>query len=144
MIGNPKWFKRRMYSGWGITPKTWQGWMYISGIAALIFTVYLSAYFLGLREEYLLITLVVLLSLIIIDVLDIARKLKLDERESQHEAIAERNVAWFTTLVLCIGIVYQSITSILHNGMYIDPFIITALIGGVFIKGFSNWYLSDK
>jgi len=26
MIGNPEWFQRRKYGGWGIFPKTWQGW----------------------------------------------------------------------------------------------------------------------
>ena len=60
-----------------------------------------------MTEKYQLITLVVLLSIIIIDFVDIARKIKQDERESLHEAIAERNVAWFITLILCIGIVYQ-------------------------------------
>ena len=30
MIGKAEWFKRRKYGGWGITPKTWQGWLYIA------------------------------------------------------------------------------------------------------------------
>jgi len=32
MIGKPEWFKRRKYGGWGIFPKTWQGWVYIAAI----------------------------------------------------------------------------------------------------------------
>ncbi len=144
MIGNPKWFKRRLYTGWGITPKYWQGWAYILGITALTLMASLITYLIGISEKYRLITLVILLSIIIIDFVDIARKIKQDERESLHEAIAERNVAWFITLVLCIGIISQLIISILHNRLYIDPFIITALIGGTIVKGFSNWYLADK
>lgn len=144
MIGNPKWFKRRAYTGWGITPKSWQGWAYILGLTALTLIASLITYLIGMNDKYRLITLVILLSIIIIDFVDIARKIKQDERESLHEAIAERNVAWFITLVLSIGIIYQSIISILHNSLYIDPFIITALIGGTIVKGFSNWNLSDK
>lgn len=144
MIGNPKWFKRRTYTGWGITPKSWQGWAYIFGITALILIASLITYLTGMTEKAQLITVVILLSIIIIDFIDMTRKIKQDERESLHEAIAERNVAWFITLVLSIGIVYQSIISILHSSLYVDPFIIIALTGGTIVKGFSNWYLSDK
>ena len=28
MIGKPEWFTRKKI-GWGITPATWQGWLYI-------------------------------------------------------------------------------------------------------------------
>ncbi len=97
-----------------------------------------------MTEKYRLISLVILLSIIIIEFIDLSRKIKLDERESLHEAIAERNVAWFINSILCIGVIYQSIISILHNSMSLDPFIITALIGGTIVKGFSNFYLSDK
>lgn len=31
MIGNPKWFNPRKYTGWGLTPNCWQGWAYIFG-----------------------------------------------------------------------------------------------------------------
>ncbi len=33
MLGKPEWFERRKYSGWGLTPKTWQGWAYIALMA---------------------------------------------------------------------------------------------------------------
>jgi len=38
MIGKPQWFKKRKYTGIGITPVSWQGWIYVGVIiAALIF-----------------------------------------------------------------------------------------------------------
>ena len=36
MIGNPKWFNLRKYGGWGITPKTKQGYIYSVGVGASI------------------------------------------------------------------------------------------------------------
>ncbi len=35
MIGRPDWFKKK-YSGIGIKPKTWQGWVYFLTAIALI------------------------------------------------------------------------------------------------------------
>ena len=35
MIGRPDWFKKK-YSGIGIKPKTWQGWVYFLIAIALI------------------------------------------------------------------------------------------------------------
>ena len=35
MIGKPQWFKYRVF-GWGVAPKTWQGWVYVAIAAFLI------------------------------------------------------------------------------------------------------------
>jgi hypothetical protein len=35
MIGNPEWFTYRIF-GWGVAPKTWQGWVYVAVVAAAI------------------------------------------------------------------------------------------------------------
>lgn len=35
MIGKPQWFKYRTF-GWGVAPKTWQGYVYVM-LAAAIF-----------------------------------------------------------------------------------------------------------
>lgn len=44
MLGNPKWFKRRKYSGWGLTPATWQGWVYLGTLICSVFLVFFSHY----------------------------------------------------------------------------------------------------
>ncbi len=41
MIGRPDWFAKKKYTGWGIRPKTWQGWVYILvAILVIIFIYY--------------------------------------------------------------------------------------------------------
>ena len=144
MIGNPNWFKRRAYTGWGITPKTWQGWAYIAAVATLAIVTLSVTSSLGIQKKYQLIISLSLILLIVIDAIDIALKIRLDERELLHEAIAERNAAWFITLTLCGGIVYQAISSVFNNSLYVDPFIIIALIGATIVKSLSFWHLSDK
>ena len=32
MIAKPEWFNQRKYSGWGVTPRSWQGWAYTLAI----------------------------------------------------------------------------------------------------------------
>lgn len=36
MIAQKEWFGRRKYTGWGVTPKTWQGWVYIAVAVGLL------------------------------------------------------------------------------------------------------------
>jgi len=34
MLGRPEWFTFRV-AGWGLAPRTWQGWVYIAGFVIL-------------------------------------------------------------------------------------------------------------
>ena len=52
------------------------------------------------------------------------RKIKKDEREIEHEALAERNASWFMVITLGAGIIYQTVLSITQGHLAIDPFII--------------------
>ena len=36
MIGKSEWFNLRKYGGWGINPKTWQGYIYALLITIII------------------------------------------------------------------------------------------------------------
>ena len=36
MIGRPEWFSNKRYTGIGIRPKTWQGWVYIAVALGLV------------------------------------------------------------------------------------------------------------
>ena len=36
MIGKKEWFTSRRYTGFGLRPKTWQGWVYILVVLAVI------------------------------------------------------------------------------------------------------------
>ncbi|KGP64254.1 hypothetical protein EP47_04175 [Legionella norrlandica] len=145
MFADPKWFTRRKYTGWGITPKTWQGWLYLAvWLAILMVAAYLmkSFHLSQLLQTIIMLAIVLILG---IDALDIARKMDLDERERLHEAYAERNCCWAMVAVLSLGLIVQIIMSTKNNNLAdIDPFIVVGLIIGTIVKAISNWYYSDK
>ncbi len=39
MIGKKEWFTTRRYYGWGLRPITWQGWVYIFVILAVVLSI---------------------------------------------------------------------------------------------------------
>jgi hypothetical protein len=144
MLGNPNWFKRRKYSGWGLTPATWQGWAYIGVLLCSIFSVFVLITWFKLQTPYQIGILLCISAFIVMESLDIVTRMDKDERETTHEAFAERNAAWVMAMILGVGIVFQSTVSILQGTLSIDPFIVIALLGGVITKGISNWYYIDK
>jgi hypothetical protein len=140
MIANPNWFSMRKYGGWGLTPNCWQGWLYI-GLCILPFIILNQ---LTLPENLKTFLLVIYGSIFAIDFLTIIFRLKKDERETLHEALAERNAMWFMITALSIGIIYQSAISITKQSQAIDPIIIIALLGATITKALTHLYLKDK
>ncbi|MBA2710285.1 MAG: hypothetical protein H0U57_06830 [Tatlockia sp.] len=128
----------------GLTPKSWKGWAYILISTIIIGCVSLALHKVDAPEKYQWSISIGLLVLFLLDIIDITRKIKKDERETLHEAFAERNVAWFMSATLSIGVLYQTFISIFKGYFAVDPFIIAAIFGGILIKGLTNWYLSDK
>jgi TctA family transporter len=141
VIGKPEWFARRKYGGWGLRPKTWQGWAYIA-VFMIPFIIFNAIPI--WRTKTRLIFVIVWISLLIIDVFDIMRKLKQDEREKIHEAIAERNALWAMLIVAIGGILYDIVRSALEQKIYVHPFLIGILIVGAIVKAISNIYLDKK
>jgi len=141
MLGKPEWFKRRKYSGWGIIPKTWQGWVYIL-IFMLPFVVFQALPFWDEKTRFFV--TIAWLVILLVDVADIMIRMRNDERERMHEAIAERNAAWVMLLVIIIGILYQVTTSALIQTFKVDYFLIGALFAGVIAKMITNVYLDRK
>lgn len=141
MIGNPNWFERRKYGGWGLTPKTKAGWIYIFVfmIPPIIFSCIPD-----LAVKTRIIGIAVWATILFVDVFDIMRKLKHDEREKIHEAISERNALWGIILVLTAGFLYEIIKNSLDGIFKVNPFIAGALIVGLLIKTISNIYLDKK
>ncbi|PIU22423.1 MAG: hypothetical protein COT14_01205 [Candidatus Diapherotrites archaeon CG08_land_8_20_14_0_20_30_16] len=139
MIGKPEWFTRRKYLGWGIYPKTWQGWVYII-IFIAIFAIFQLIPFWSLHIKLIVTT--IWIAILLADVIHIMLKLKKDERDKKHEAIADRNALWVLLGVLIVGILYQSITSALQNiPLEVDYFLVAALLAAVLIRAFTNYYL---
>lgn len=103
MIARPEWFTRRKYGGWGLTPKTWQGWVYI----AIVIAIPLILTLLASDTKMLIIFIGVWMILLAVDTIPVMIGIKKDEREAQVEAIAERNTAWFMSIVLVFSVVYD-------------------------------------
>ena len=141
MIGKAEWFARRKYGGWGLHPKTWQGWAYVG----VFFIVLLGFHLIPIWNT---ITRIVftgfILILLLVDTIDIMSKLKLDERERIHEAIAERNALWGVIAILTAGVLYDIISSGLKQEIYVNPFVAIALLTALIIKSLTNMYFDKK
>lgn len=142
MIGKPEWFKRRKYGGWGIAPKTWQGWVYIAAVI-VPFIIFNSLPFWS--EKTRIIITLIWLAFLAIDVSHIMVKMKKDERERLHEAIAERNALWIMMGILVIGVGFQiARASVLQDFSSVDWFLVAALFAGLIAKSITNVYLDRK
>ena len=131
MIGNPKWFNLRKYSGWGLTPNCWQGWAYIF---AFILPVAIISN-LNIAQNYRDIISIIIIAVLVIDTLHLMTQIKKDERERLHEAIADRNALWF----LLFGIIVWAFVK-----QIMDPTLIGILLGATAIKAITQIYLRDK
>jgi hypothetical protein len=141
MIGKPEWFRRRKYTGWGITPKTWQGWVYIA-LVILPFAIFQAIPIWNITTRFTI--TIIWIIFLVVDVTDIMVRMKKDEREKIHEAIAERNALWVIMLVLVLGLVYQLLSSGINEEIKFDPIIVIALAAAVIVKAISNIYLDRK
>lgn len=141
MIGKPEWFKRRKYTGWGIMPKTWQGYVYIAVMILPLIFFQAQPYW---SDRTRMIITLAWAALLAADVIHIMIKMKRDERERLHEAIAERNAFWFMMMVLVIGIAYEVASNAANQKIYVSPFMAAAVIGAVIVKMITNIYLERK
>lgn len=141
MIGKKEWFRRRRYGGWGISPRTWQGWVYVLAIIAIF--VLLQNLPLGEAKNNLIATGVFAV-LVIVDCLEIMFRLPMDEREKIHEAKAERNALWVMLTILIAGVFYQTGMGLSAGIIEIDPVIIIAIIGATIVKATTHIYLEKK
>jgi len=136
MIGKPNWFKPRT-CGWGMWPCCWQGWVYTVGVVAPIIIINIVPIDLYIR----LVIEGVLLVLVFIDTVDIMIRMPKDERAVMHEALADRNAAWFMVSALAVWLVYQAMYSALTGVLYISWPIVVVVLGGALVKMGTYWYL---
>jgi len=140
MIGNPKWFSIRKYGGWGVTPNCLQGWLYI----LVVIMPLAMLQFVTLSEPIKTGITIVWSLIIFVDFIDIMIRMKKDEREVIHEAMAERNAMWFMIAALVAGIVYQTASGIIKQTSEVDPVIVIALVGAMIVKAITHLYLRNK
>lgn len=141
MIGKAEWFERRKYGGWGLHPKTWQGWVYIA-VFMLPFIAFQALPWWDVKMR-VYVTLG-WLALLLLDVVHIMITLKRDELEYKIEAISERNAAWVMVAIITAGVLYQVFQSSMTQSMHVDWFLVAALFGGVIAKSVSNIVLEKR
>ena len=141
MIAKKEWFKRRKYLGWGVEPKTWQGWAYIGVLIVGLLAFQFLPFFTDEIKIYITLGWI---AFMIIDILPIMFSVERDEREYRIEAIAERNAAWFMMGILVIGLLYDITISAITETINVNWFIVVALLGGAIVKTISNIYLDKK
>lgn len=141
MLGKPQWFQRRKYAGWGIYPKTYQGWLYLFILVAGLVLIQLINW---PGNNTAVILMSIWAGVFVIDTIDIMIRMPRDERDLIHEAIAERNALWVMIIALVIGIAYRTAQNVVRGEIYIDPVIIIALFAGLAAKAVTNLYLDKK
>jgi len=142
MIGKPEWFKRRKYGGWGLTPRTWQGWAYTAALACAAFAA--STLFKPGSAEYWA-YIFVLAGVASIDIVSIMIGMRKDERENAHEAVAERNASWAMVVVITVAVAYQAwLAASTKQYAAVDPFLVLALFAGVAVKAYTNYKLDKE
>ena len=141
IIAKPEWFKKTKYRGWDADIKTWQGAVYVAAVI-IVFLVLALNPFMDKMDKVVLIGIWALFFLI--DLVDVLWKLKKDEREKIHEAIADRNAAWVMMIVLSLGFFVELIYSALQKSLYVDPFLLIALIAGIIVKIITEYKLDKE
>jgi len=127
MIGKPHWFKYRTF-GWGLTPKTWEGWVYIAVAAFLL----AGTFAMGITNPTMIWLFAIILVILIVDVLVIMTQLPKvsDEKENYHQLVIERNCSFAAIVTLLVIAIYQTYKNtgflVLQNGAF--PFDISLLI----------------
>ncbi|MDI9614758.1 hypothetical protein [Methanothermobacter sp.] len=140
IIARPEWFGRRKYGGWGVSVKTWQGAVYLASVLLILVAVQL----LPLSTMARIYVTAAWLVFLFLDMFDVMWKVRRDEREYLHEAVAERNAAWAMMPVLVVGIFIQLISSSLKGDPYVDPVPVIALVAGVIAKSVTNYRLERE
>lgn len=140
MIGKKEWFTRRKYSGWGLTPTTWQGFAYIAAIVIIGVTIGSVP----LESTVKTLLSIILVIIFVADALHIMYTIKLDEREAKIEAIAERNASWAMIGTLASLLIYFAVQKITVTGTELMPYIFIPIMAGLFTKAVSTLILERK
>lgn len=140
MIAKAKWFNRRKYTGWGLEPKTWQGFLYVG----VLVTVLVLIQSLPLEAGWKIGLSVGGVVFILVDVLQALASIKLDEREQKMETMAERNASWTMVTALAFSIIY--LTTLGNNmvGSELIPLVVLPIILGMIAKGVTYYVLEKR
>ena len=145
MIGKPEWFKYRIF-GWGVAPKTWQGWVYVATVAFVLGLTMAV----GINDTAKMWIFGILIFIVVIDVLSIMVQLPKvsDERENYHQLIIERNCSFAAIIALLTVALYQTYinagTFVSGGGIPFDKSILIVLGAMLAAKIGSTLYVRAK
>ena len=144
MIGKPEWFKYRIF-GWGVAPKTWQGYVYVAVVAAAIGL----TFSIGLNNAIKPWIVGTVLAVVLVDVMHIMLNLPKvsDERENYHQLIIERNssfAAIFALIAVMLFQIYQN-RNLLNTSQIPLDYNLLIVLGAMFLaKVISTAYVRYK
>jgi hypothetical protein len=138
----PEWFKRRKYSGWGLTPISWQGWLslvlLVLPIVFLLSKINEGAHLVGISLVLFLIYFVAFM----IFIFGLMSRIKTDERNRAHEAIADRNALWVLIIIISVGLVLEgTMPELVHSLAQVNPFIVGGMLSAWIVKVISIYWL---
>lgn len=140
MFGKPEWFTYRL-AGWGIAPKTWQGWVYVGTFLICLFALVILPIPQGLKN----VLMVTLMGLFFVDALVIWAQMgkHQDERQRLHQLIIERNCSLVAVLALVAAGFYQAYQNrnLAATVFPFDPFLLVVLGAMAITKLISTLYL---
>jgi hypothetical protein len=157
MIGKPEWFTYRNF-GWGVQPKTKEGWFYIIGIIGILFLLIQGLNFFQVPEVIVLWSVSIYCGLIVLDTFHILSQMKKthDERENFHQLVIERNVFWTAISIIVVILIMKSIQlgkiKTMAFGVYVsdidffkETWELFVILGAMVItKGVSTFWVRKK
>jgi hypothetical protein len=145
MIGKAHWFKYRTF-GWGLAPKTWEGWVYLA-VAAFLVAGTLS---MGIQDSTKMWIFAIIMTIFVVDVLVIMTQIPkvTDERENFHQLVIERNCSFAAIVALLAIALYQTYKNtgfmVSNNGIPFDSSLLIILGAMLATKIVSTLYVKAK
>lgn len=141
MIGKPEWFTYRIF-GWGVRPRTWQGWAYLAAVATSMGLIKL----LPIANAIRMWCFGSLVGLVVLDVILIMTQLDKvhDEREKLQQMIIERNCSFAAVVALIAIAAFQAFKNRHLAGHQIDDSILIVLVVMGVTKIISTWHVRRK
>ena len=144
MLGKPEWFTYRSL-GWGITPRTWQGWVYVLVFMSIVFFLVSLPVPADIKNTMI----GIFVGLFALDAISVWARLgeHHDERQRLHQLIIERNcsVAAVVSIVAVMGFRSFEARGVLVPGVLPFDHLLAAVLGVMAItKLVSTIYLRFK
>lgn len=142
-IGKPEWFTYRM-AGWGLDVRTWQGWVYVGVVTALLVAFGFAP--IPQKVQYVLIGSVAGVFLMDVFIIMVQLGKVHDERERHHQLIIERNCSYAAVIALSAAMGYQIFQNRHRAGsdLPFDPWLMAVILIMAFTKLGSTIYLRWK